>query len=84
MSLARKVAVVTGSSMGIGEAIAKAILKEGAKVVLADVKEPAWEVPENAVHVKCDVSNSTDVQAVISARYKELLLSRNCQRRSEF
>ena len=65
MSLSGKVAVVTGSSMGIGEAIAKALLKDGAKVVLADIQEPAWEVPENAVHVKCDVSDSADVQAVI-------------------
>ena len=65
MSLSGKVAVVTGSSMGIGEAIAKGLLKDGAKVVLADIKEPAWDVPENAVHVKCDVSDSADVQAVI-------------------
>jgi len=65
MSLAGKVAIVTGSSMGIGEAIAKALLKDGAKVVLADIKEPTWQIPENAIHVKCDVSNSADVQAVI-------------------
>jgi NAD(P)-dependent dehydrogenase (short-subunit alcohol dehydrogenase family) len=65
MSLAGKIAIVTGSSMGIGEAIAKKLLKDGAKVVLADVKDPAWQVPADAVHVKCDVSNANDAQLVI-------------------
>ncbi|HIA80944.1 MAG TPA: SDR family NAD(P)-dependent oxidoreductase, partial [Rhodospirillales bacterium] len=32
MRLENKVAIVTGSSMGIGEAIAKRYAKEGAKV----------------------------------------------------
>ncbi|MBM3896956.1 MAG: SDR family NAD(P)-dependent oxidoreductase [Thaumarchaeota archaeon] len=65
MSLAGKVAIVTGSSMGIGEAIAKKLLKDGTKVVLADVKESTWQVPADASHIKCDVSNANDVQLVI-------------------
>ena len=35
--LADKVAIVTGSSSGIGRAIALAYIKEGAKVVCADI-----------------------------------------------
>ena len=38
-----RVAVVTGGASGIGKALAKALLSEGMKVVLADVEEPALE-----------------------------------------
>jgi NAD(P)-dependent dehydrogenase (short-subunit alcohol dehydrogenase family) len=36
-----RVAVVTGGASGIGRALAKALLGEGMKVVIADVEEPA-------------------------------------------
>ena len=36
-----KVAMVTGAAMGMGEADAKLFVKEGAKVVIADVNEAA-------------------------------------------
>ena len=39
--LSNKVAIVTGSSSGIGRAIALAYLREGAKVVCADIKPSA-------------------------------------------
>jgi NAD(P)-dependent dehydrogenase (short-subunit alcohol dehydrogenase family) len=35
-----RVAVVTGAASGVGKALAKALLGEGMKVVLADVEEP--------------------------------------------
>ena len=38
-----RVAVVTGAASGVGKALAKALLGEGMKVVLADVEEPPLE-----------------------------------------
>jgi NAD(P)-dependent dehydrogenase (short-subunit alcohol dehydrogenase family) len=40
-NLEGKVAVVTGGASGIGEALVRALLAEGTKVVVADVEEPA-------------------------------------------
>ena len=53
MELNNKVAVVTGGSGGIGRALAKAFLAEGARaVVLADLDEKA--VKAAASHIGCD------------------------------
>lgn len=62
-----KVAMVTGSAMGIGLACADAFAYAGATVILVDIIEPAEQVKRlveagyKAVGYKCDVS---DVQAV--------------------
>lgn len=76
-----KVALVTGSAMGIGLACAKAFAQAGYTTVLADIKEPseqALELKEKGFLAEsycCDVS---DVQAVkemldwISTRYGRL------------
>lgn len=67
-----KVAVVTGAASGIGLGLAKHCAKEGMKVVLADIEEPALNEAEKALKasgadvlaVKMDVSRLEDVQAL--------------------
>jgi NAD(P)-dependent dehydrogenase (short-subunit alcohol dehydrogenase family) len=67
-----RIAVVTGGASGIGKALAKALLGEGMKVVIADVEEPALEsaVEElggsaaSVTGVVTDVSNPDSVEAL--------------------
>lgn len=63
-----KVAVITGGSMGIGEADAHLFANEGAKVVVADIDEVKGEKVVEAISkeggealfVRCDVSKEDD------------------------
>lgn len=71
--LKNKNAIVTGGAQGIGYAIAERFLKEGAKVVVADIND---EVGENAAtelnalgeahFVHCDVSEKLDVHNLVA------------------
>jgi len=68
--LAGKVAVVTGAASGIGEASARRLAGEGAKVVLADWTEDALEavassLPGSAA-VNADVSREEDVDRIMA------------------
>ncbi len=62
------VAVITGGSGGIGKVLAEYWLREGGKVVIADVMEEALQKTENElkiissqiISVKCDVTNEED------------------------
>lgn len=70
MGFKDKVAVVTGSAQGIGEAVARKLAMEGADVVIVDVDIKAAErvassidnINNEVLAVKCDVSNEEDVK----------------------
>ena len=73
MRLAGKVAVVTGASMGIGEAIAKLFAEEGASVVMSSRDESRIEAarlrighPDKTLGLFCDVRNREDLERLLS------------------
>jgi glucose 1-dehydrogenase len=71
MKLAQKVAIVTGASRGIGYACAERLLREGARVMLVDVRQEgaaaAEALGDNARFFCADVSQKSDVDAMLAA-----------------
>ena len=71
MKLKGKVIIITGAKSGIGLATANRFASEGAKVVVADIKDAHKEVSEitrreaEALFVQADVSNGSQVAALI-------------------
>lgn len=51
-----KIALITGGSSGIGEAIGKRLLKNGIKVIVFDLKEPNYESEFYKVDVRDEIS----------------------------
>jgi len=79
MKLKGKSAIVTGAAQGIGEAVARAMAKEGASVVVADLNsEGAAKVAADinksggkAIAVKVDISKEREVEEMVSKTIKE-------------
>lgn len=66
-----KVAIITGAAQGMGEAHARAFVKEGAKVILTDVQADvgaklADELGASAMFIKHDVSSAAGWKQVVS------------------
>jgi len=71
MRLQGKIAIVSGAYSGLGKAIAEMFLKEGAKVVLSDVKEISDLKSDQARFFKTDVSKAAEVKSLIDYAVKE-------------
>jgi NAD(P)-dependent dehydrogenase (short-subunit alcohol dehydrogenase family) len=73
MRLKNRVAIVTGSGRGLGKAVALALSREGAKVVVSDIEgqyvdEVVAQVRNNggvALGISCDVSKPAEIKEMV-------------------
>ena len=71
MKLKNKVAIVTGAAQGIGKGIALALAKEGANVIVTDIKDTSSFAKElesmgiKSLSIKSDVSNGEEVEKMV-------------------
>ncbi len=70
-----KVAVITGAGSGMAKASVRVFIREGAKVVAADIsgaqEDTASEVGGDVLPVHCDVTKEADVEALMAAAEAE-------------
>lgn len=64
LNVKNRVYIVTGGSSGIGAAICKELVDQGAKVVDADLNEPK-NPGQNLVFYQTDVTNKADVKSTV-------------------
>jgi 3-oxoacyl-[acyl-carrier protein] reductase len=69
MRLKDKVAIVTGAGSGLGKAMARSYIAEGARVAVVDINEKAAKevaaASNQAIAVACDVSSKAAVDAAV-------------------
>jgi NAD(P)-dependent dehydrogenase (short-subunit alcohol dehydrogenase family) len=68
--LKNKVAIITGGSVGIGQATAQLFAEEGAKVVIANPSEPAGE--ETAAEIRQQVKTIAATFAMKPSRHLDI------------
>jgi NAD(P)-dependent dehydrogenase (short-subunit alcohol dehydrogenase family) len=70
-----KVAVVTGAGSGMAKASVKVFVREGARVVAADVsgaeQDTAAEIGDRVLAVHCDVTKEPEVEAMVRTAIEE-------------
>ena len=70
-----KIAVVTGAGSGIGRATAEVFIREGARVLGADIsgnqEQTARDLGSNFVPFQADVTNEADIEALVAAAVSE-------------
>jgi len=79
MRLSDKTAIVTGARRGIGRAIALALAREGANVVVSDISQKDCQkvvdeierMGRRGLALKCDVSSSDDVEDMVKRTVAE-------------
>jgi len=67
--LGGRVAIVTGGAQGIGEACARRLARDGARVVIADVDDTRGQALAgtlDALYVHCDVGDKAQVDALVA------------------
>jgi NAD(P)-dependent dehydrogenase (short-subunit alcohol dehydrogenase family) len=70
MGTPHPVVIVTGAAQGIGEACARRFVRDGARVVLADIDAPRGEALAQelgALFVQCDVGDKPQVDALVQS-----------------
>jgi NAD(P)-dependent dehydrogenase (short-subunit alcohol dehydrogenase family) len=73
MRLKDKIAIVTGAATGLGLAIARKLAREGARVVVADIREPQRGVDAlaadglSALAVEVDIASERSVEAMVQS-----------------
>ena len=74
--VAGKVVAITGAASGLGEATARLMAAEGARVVLADIQDDrgellAAELGDDARYVRCDVTSEPQVAGVVDTAVEQ-------------
>ena len=65
--LAGKVAIVPGGVTKIGRAVVDGFVAAGARVMVADIADPAGALPDGAAFTRCDLRDDAQIAALVAA-----------------